>query len=153
MISLIDIKKAIVKKLKYIKGVNVVANDIRSGFDKPAFFVQLMHLGTDSDCDIQETLINVYIHYFSDDKTDLSNLKMTDTLNSLFVNSLKLNDRTLTLYNKSSDIDDNVLKFMFTLKYTESTPDPIDETVEKYENMQELHLDLERGEYYGITRD
>lgn len=142
MISLVDIKKAIVKKLKYIKGVNVVANDIRSGFDKPAFFVQLMHLGTESDCDIQETLINVYIHYFSDDKTDLSNLKMTDTLNSLFVNTLKLENRILTIYDKTSDIDDNVLKFKFTLRYTESVPIPIDEEPEVYENMQELHLNI-----------
>lgn len=81
MISIVDIKKAIVKKLKYIKGVNILANDIRSGFNKPAFFIQLMHLGTDSNCDIQESMVNAYIHYFSDDKTDLSNLKMMININ------------------------------------------------------------------------
>ncbi len=143
MISIVDIKKAIVKKLKYIKGVNILANDIRSGFNKPAFFIQLMHLGTDSNCDIQESMVNAYIHYFSDDKTDLSNLKMIDTLNSLFVNSLKLDeDTSLTLYDKDFDTDDNVLKFMFTLKYIEDTPIPVDEDVEEYEYMKELHVNL-----------
>lgn len=142
MISLIDIKKAIVTKLKHIKGVNIIANEVRSGFDKPAFFVQLMPLGSSSDCDIQERLINVYINYFSDEKTDLDNLQICDTLETLFVNTLKVDDRILTLYDKDFDTNDNVLQFMFTLRYTEITPIEIDDDVEVYENMKDLYIDL-----------
>ena len=45
MLSLVNIKKAIVAKLK-ILGVNVIANEIKSGFKKPAFFVKITPLNT-----------------------------------------------------------------------------------------------------------
>lgn len=142
MFSLIEIKKAIVKKLKFIQGVNIVANDIKSGFDKPAFFVQIMPLGTSTDCDLQESSLNVYIHYFSESKAELENLKMIDTLNQLFVTTLTVNGVPLTLCDKDSDTDNNVLKYMFTLRYTEDTPNAIDEDVEIYENMNDLYINL-----------
>ena len=64
MLSIIDIKKAIVTKLK-VFDINIVANDIRSGFEKPAFFVQLMPIGEDVNNDISINTLTVNIHYFS----------------------------------------------------------------------------------------
>ena len=74
MISLVSIKKAIVSKLKKI-GIPIISSDIRSGFAKPAFFVQLMPISNDSYNGYQERIITVNIHYFSKDKTDLDNIK------------------------------------------------------------------------------
>ena len=141
MISLVSIKKAIVSKLKKI-GIPIISSDIRSGFAKPAFFVQLMPISNDSYDGYQERIITVNIHYFSEDKTDLDNLKMDDKLNSLFVTTLKVDDRVLSLYGKRSEIDDNILQFKFDLRFTESTPIPIDEEVEEYKNMEELYITL-----------
>ena len=141
MISLVSIKKAIVSKLKKI-GIAIMSNDIRSGFAKPAFFVQLMPISNDSYDGYQERIITVNIHYFSEDKTDLDNLKMDDKLNSLFVTTLKVNELSLPIYEKRSEIDDNILQFKFDLRFTECTPIPIDEEVEKYENMEELYINL-----------
>lgn len=141
MISLISIKKAIVDKLKKIDG-KVIANDIRSGFDKPAFFVQIMPIANDSYGDYQERIITVNIHYFSDDKTDLDNLKMDDKLNTLFVTTLKVDDNVLVLYEKRSELDDNILQFKFDLRFTECTPIPIDEVIEEYDDMKDLYMNL-----------
>ena len=141
MISLVSIKKAIVSKLKKI-GIAIISNDIRSGFAKPAFFVQLMPISNDSYDGYQERVITVNIHYFSEDKTDLDNLKMDDKLNSLFVTTLKVNELSLPIYEKRSEIDDNILQFKFDLRFTECTPIPIDEEVEEYENMEELYINL-----------
>ena len=118
MLSIIDIKKAIVTKLK-VFDINIVANDIRSGFEKPAFFVQLMPIGEDVNNDISINTLTVNIHYFSKDKTDLDNLKMIDKLKKVFVNKLEVNDRTLVITDKRYDTDDNILQFMFDIRYTE----------------------------------
>lgn len=118
MLSILDIKKAIVTKLK-VFDINIVANDIRSGFEKPAFFVQLMPIGEEVNNDISINTLTVNIHYFSKDKTDLDNLKMIDKLKKVFVNKLEVNDRTLVVSDKRYDIDDNILQFMFDIRYTE----------------------------------
>ena len=118
MLSIIDIKKAIVTKLK-VFDINIVANDIRSGFEKPAFFVQLMPIGEDVNNDISINTLTVNIHYFSKYKTDLDNLKMIDKLKKVFVNKLEVNDRTLVISDKRYDTDDNILQFMFDIRYTE----------------------------------
>lgn len=118
MLSIVDIKKAIVTKLKPL-GVNIVANDIRSGFKKPAFFVQIMPIGEDSNCDITFNVLTINIHYFSEDKTDLDNLKMLDKLKKIFVNKLEVGNRNITINDKRYDTDDNVLQFRFDIRYTE----------------------------------
>ena len=118
MLSILDIKKAIVTKLK-VFDINIVANDIRSGFEKPAFFVQLMPIGEEVNNDISINTLTVNIHYFSKDKTDLDNLKMIDKLKKVFVNKLEVNDRTLVITDKRYDTDENVLQFMFDIRYTE----------------------------------
>ena len=63
-------------------------------------------------------------------------------LNSLFVTTLKVNELSLPIYEKRSEIDDNILQFKFDLRFTESTPIPIDEEVEEYKNMEELYITL-----------
>lgn len=132
MLSLVNIKKAIVSKLKTLN-INIVANEIRSGFDKPAFFVKLVPLSEDTDIDLSTSLISVNIHYFSEDKTELDNLKMVDKLKSIFINCVEVEDRTLTIYNKRFDINDNVLQFMFEFNYTEAL-----EKEEIHEEIKEL---------------
>ena len=67
---------------------------------------------------------------------------MDDKLNSLFVKTLKVNELSLPIYEKRSEIDDNILQFKFDLRFTECTPIPIDEEVEEYENMEELYINL-----------
>ena len=76
MVTMIDIKKSIVEKLEPLG--KIIANDIRSGFDKPAFFIQLMPLGDTPGVNISTITLMINIHYFPNDKIELENLKMLD---------------------------------------------------------------------------
>ncbi|WP_343337282.1 hypothetical protein TPELB_23530 [Terrisporobacter petrolearius] len=121
MLSLVTLKKAIVDTLKPLN-INIIANEVRSGFEnlKPAFFIQIMPVSNDTGINMQERVITVNIHYFSKEKTDIDNLKMIDTLNNLFINCIKVEDRMLTLYEKREELEDNVLQYKFDLRFTES---------------------------------
>lgn len=130
------IKKNINRKLKTLK-IPILANEIRSGFKKPAFFVQLMPILDDAHNYISENIININIHYFSDEKTEISNLKMLSILRNLFRLNLEIEEynRVLTLYDKDYEIEDNVLQFKFTLNYTEDTEEKEDVPL-----MEELYM-------------
>jgi len=117
MIGYVDIKKSVIDVLKLkASSVKVVATEELSGFDKPAFFVQMMPISDISSIDYEEKLLSINIHYFSEEKTDLANLKMVDQLNKAFFNTLKIGDRVITLSNKRHQITDNVLQFKFDLE-------------------------------------
>jgi hypothetical protein len=119
MIGYVDIKKSIIDVLKIkASAVKVVANEELSGFNPPAFFVQVIPINDTPYLDYEEKLITITIHYFSVEKTDLANLKMLDQLNGAFFHTLKLGDRIITLGSKNPQILDNVLQFKFSLEFT-----------------------------------
>lgn len=138
MVTMIDIKKSIVEKLEPLG--KVIANDIRSGFDKPAFFIQLMPLGDTPGVNISTITLMINIHYFPNDKIELENLKMLDNLRKIFIHTLKCGDRVFTLSDKRFDIIDNVLQFTFDIRYTEET---LNEFEEEYETAIDLSIDFE----------
>lgn len=119
MLSLVSLKKAIVDKLRVLN-IKIIANEVKSGFEKPAFFISLIPISNDTGIDMQERVITVNIHYFSKEKTDIDNLKMIDNLNNLFINCIEVEDRVLTLYEKREELEDNVLQYKFDLRFTES---------------------------------
>lgn len=133
MITLMQIKKSIVSKLENL-GIHIIATEISSGFEKPAFFVQLQFFNRNNSKNLSDTLITFNIHYFSKEKTDLDNIKMLDKLNDLFVDSLDVDGDIFTLENIEGEIYDNVLQFKFDLKITELAIE--DES--EYEKMQKL---------------
>lgn len=119
MLSLVSLKKAIVDKLRVLN-IKIIANEVKSGFEKPAFFISLIPISNDTGIDMQERVITVNIHYFSKSKTDIDNLKMIDKLNNLFINCIEVEDRILTLYEKREELENNVLQYKFDLRFTES---------------------------------
>lgn len=134
MATLIDIKKGIVDKLSPLG--RVISTEIRSGFEKPAFFVQMMPLGDVTNCNMTTTTIMVNIHYFSKEKTDIDNLKMLDKLRKQFVNVIPCGDRNLTISDRRYDTIDNVLQFTFDIRYT----DYIGQEDDVYEQPQDLQI-------------
>lgn len=118
MTGYVAIKKSIIDTLKVkASGISVLANEELSGFKPPAFFIQLLPISDTPGIDYEEKLLTVNIHYFSDEKTDLANLKMIDQLNVAFFNTVKIGDRTITLKGKRHQIIDNVLQFKFELEF------------------------------------
>lgn len=77
--NILDIAKAINNKLSTLN-INIVSDDIKSGFEKPAFFVQMTIISST----LASTIITANIQYFPDQKNQLELIKMTDDLNDMF---------------------------------------------------------------------
>ena len=110
--NITDIALAVNRKLEPT-GVPVVADDIRSGFEKPAFFVQLTTVSDKEDASI----ITVNIHFFPENKTQLELFKMTDKLNEIFKDYLiQIGKEGLKIDEIRTDYIDNVLQYKFDLR-------------------------------------
>lgn len=103
--------------------INRVANDIKSGFKKPAFFTQLVPITENDYNGYSEKLAMINIHYFSEYKTNEDIYKILDKLNKTFKNKVRVCDRTITLGGKSFDITDNILQFKFALEFIDVEED------------------------------
>lgn len=107
-----DIAKAINKKLSDT-GIDIVSDDIRSGFDKPAFFVQLTIISSTE----ASTLITANIHYFPENKTQLELFEMNDLLDEIFGNHVieVSEEESLYINEIRADYIDNVLQYRFDM--------------------------------------
>lgn len=72
--------------MKEIKDVKIYGSEVKEGFVRPSFFVQLFVESNDlfSD-DITENHMTVEIVYFGKEKTGLENLKMYEQLKKVLV--------------------------------------------------------------------
>lgn len=108
-----DIVKAINTKLKNIGSVNIISDDIRSGFEdkKPAFFVQLTMIASSES----EAIFTANIHFFPKSRTQLELLKMNDRLNDLFGDfTLQVTeDEKIHIDEIRADFIENVLQYRF----------------------------------------
>lgn len=136
---LIEIRKAIAEKLKTLN-INIVANDIKSGFDKPAFFVQSNLISMESDENFNTNIVSINIHYFPESRTELECLKMCDKLQKLFVVTLKTENRILTINDKSYETYDNVLQFKFNMTFTTENEVETSGVGGELGIMEELHI-------------
>ncbi|MHB9947327.1 hypothetical protein CF095_18480 [Clostridium botulinum] len=117
MINILDIKKSINAKLKDIKDVKIYGSEVKEGFVRPSFFVQLFVESNDLfSYDITENYMTAEIVYFGKEKTGLENLKMYEQLKKSFSLPLELNDRKILPRKIRADFND-VLSFRFNLNF------------------------------------
>jgi hypothetical protein len=120
MIEYADIVAAVQERLKInFPKVYRPEGSTKSGFDKPAFFVQLVVISENTYNDYSDKIVMIDIHYFAESKKNIEILKMKDNLNKVFKNTLEVKDRRLTLMDKRPQIIDNVLQFKFNLEFTD----------------------------------
>lgn len=138
MIRLTDIKVAINSVLKdSFPDHKRYADEIKEGFDRPCFFVQILPVIFNYDTvNFSSNRLMVVINYFSRDGTDLENLKMYDELKQAFGTTLAVQGRHLALQDIRTDIADGVLQFKFDLDFF----DGITKDEEIHELMRELEL-------------
>lgn len=150
MITMLGIKEAVVSILKSNNpGINgPYGSEIKKGFIRPCFFVQIMPISSEiATKNYSENVVTVEIMYFSSGGTDLENVKMHDTLSSLFSVPLIIGDRKILPRNiRSEVVDDNAMgynsmSFKFDLNYYNEIPNnkPAPETMSK------LTLNLKGG--------
>jgi hypothetical protein len=140
MITLVDIKKSINNVLKNnFPDVKIYSSDTKEGFNRPAFFTQIVPLTSDYETvNYTSNRLMVAIQYFSESGTELENLKMDEDLRKAFGMILKVNQRTFLLKNIRSEIVDEVLQFKFDLNFF----DGVEVTKEEYEIMKQLNMNL-----------
>ncbi len=138
MINILDIKKSINAKLKDIKDVKIYGSEVKEGFVRPSFFVQLFVESNDLfSYDITENYMTAEIVYFGKEKTGLENLKMYEQLKKSFSLPLELNDRKILPRKIRADFND-VLSFRFNLNFYD---DAYIEK-EKLEPIDNIELDI-----------
>lgn len=142
MIALVDIKKSINQVLKAnFPTIKIYSSDTKEGFTRPAFFTSIIPVTSDYETtNFTSNKLMVVINYFSENETELENLKMIDGLKKAFGMNLKVSQRSFTLKNIRSEIVDEVLQFRFDLDYYVDI-----EKIDNYEIMKELNL-KQRGE-------
>ena len=139
MITLVDIKKSINNVLKNnFPDVKIYSSDTKEGFNRPAFFTQIVPLTSDYETvNYTSNRLMVAIQYFSESGTELENLKMDEDLRKAFGMTLKVNQRSFLLQNIRSEIVDEALQFRFDLHYLAGI-----EKTEEHEVMKELNINL-----------
>lgn len=140
MITLVDIKKSINNVLKNnFPDVKIYSSDTKEGFNRPAFFTQIVPLTSDYETvNYTSNRLMVAIQYFSESGTELENLKMDEDLRKAFGMTLKVSQRSFLLRNIRSEIVDEVLQFKFDLNFF----DGVEITKEEYEIMKQLNINL-----------
>lgn len=141
--KLTDIKQAINDLMRpNFPGHGFYSLEIQEGFTRPCFFIELLPVVRDNEGGgLYSRRVSIAINYFSEDKTDLENLKMQWELEKLFGQALVIGDRVIPIDSTQSYVTDGVLHFSYNLDYVDS----IDETEQlgydpDAELMQELNL-------------
>lgn len=140
MITLIDIKKSINQVLKAnFKDTKIYAGEVKEGFTRPSFFTSIIPITSEYETtNFTSNKLMIIINYFSENETELENIKMYDELKKAFGMNLKVSQRSFLLKNIRSEIVDEVLQFRFDLDYFVDI-----EKIDNYEIMKELK---QRGE-------
>lgn len=139
MIGLIDIDKSITNTLKSsFPKIKLYAEEIEEGFIRPCFFTQILPVSFNYETvNFSSNKSMIVINYFSENKTDLENIKMYDDLRKAFGMTLKVNHRSFLLQDIRSDIADGVLQFKFDLDYFVGI-----EKIDNHEIMQDLDTQI-----------
>lgn len=139
MITLVDIKKSINNVLKNnFPDVKIYSSDTKEGFNRPAFFTQIVPLTSDYETvNYTSNRLMVAIQYFSESGTELENLKMDADLRKAFGMALKVNQRSFLLQNIRSEIVDEVLQFRFDLSFLDGI-----EKVQEHEEAGSLEINI-----------
>lgn len=131
MITLSALKTALNAVLAPL-GLKVYGSEIKEGFARPCFFVNLTPVKSDTfKKDTSENTIMVEIVYFSENRTDLENLDMYDTLKGLLTPILAVGTRNLLVSNFRSEVIDDIdliysvkLDLVFYDEIADNTPEP-----------------------------
>lgn len=140
MISLEDIIKAINDKLEInFPGVDKQSTDIKEGFERPCFYVQIDdNTANKLNPSSKEKTLTVRIYYFPKDRYEnrIELLETQDTLENMFFDGLQVNEN---FYIPSLDNEltfttvDGVLQLSFDLYYVQLLDEECGELLEELE--------------------
>lgn len=118
MITYKDVKLAINQQLGKT-GIEITSRDVKEGFNRPSFFVQLDNVGRSGDESQVHRSMTVQIYYFPTDRYEysLEVLDMQETLENLFDLKLAVKDRFFNVDEVRTNVVDGVLNASFDLEF------------------------------------
>ncbi|MBM7577670.1 phage tail terminator family protein [Jeotgalibacillus terrae] len=118
MITYKDIAAAVGRKLASFE-VEINSRDVKEGFPRPSFFVQLLPSTRSGDVDNVHKMLTVQIYYFPSDRYTYSIevLDVQENLEYAFDLKLKVKDRHLDIIDADAVLTDGVLNFSFSLEF------------------------------------
>ena len=132
-----DIQKAVVKRLKE-NGFNVIADDVKEGFSRPAIFVGTYPSEITRLCGGMERVTDVVsMFYYPKAETRVQCMFGANRIRNLFMyRTLDVQNRKFTIEELTNEIDENnVLSTEFELTYEQPIPDD-----EDYEDAEILYI-------------
>lgn len=120
MITFVDIKASINRLLSNHFNIDVIAQDIEEGFQRPSFTVYFDNVKIEKLESQIETSLTVRIYYFTEiegAEASLEILDMQQQLPMLFGNNLKVKDRAIHISDVDSSVVDGILLYEFSLLF------------------------------------
>ncbi|APM40547.1 phage tail terminator family protein [Clostridium kluyveri] len=144
MISIKDVKDAVALKLSKEFQQNIVYDEqVRQGFEAPAFFVQLIPINTTrSSFFTKNPTLVVDIHFFPREECNDELYDMQDKLENSFIIGIQVKDRFINIQKTEYEIVDFVLHFQINLDYLVSIRDVINKDNENTQLMGEINLNI-----------
>lgn len=124
MLTLKQIKLAINEILiENFPDIEVQSTDVRKGFKRPSFFVQLDTQSRDSGQFVSNRSMIVRIYYFPSDRYEysLEILEMQDDLENVFSLNFAVQDRVITIDETRAQKVDGVLEFEIDFEFTDKS--------------------------------
>jgi hypothetical protein len=119
--------------------IEIQSTDVKEGFNRPSFFVQLDNIGRDTKLYVSERGLTTRIYYFPEDRYNysLEIMDIQDSLESIFNLNFKVGNRTITISETRGQEIDGVLEFEFDFEFVE----PVDVS-DNSDLMGELEIDV-----------
>ncbi len=103
------------------------------------FYIIVNPLKSSTSFNIRKKLVNVYIEFVEEIKTQESSLKMQQELEELFDETIYVENRALPILNKEIKRNDDNITLMFTLNYFDSKGEKAQETPDAtYDKLMEI---------------
>lgn len=122
MITAENIKEAVISLIKPLN-IKVYGRNIKQGFKTPCFFMQTMPIETNTVTrNFSENAYTIEIVYFSENETDLENVRMYDTLKGIFSKTMAINGRKILPQKIRTDTEEYVMSFRFDISFYDEIP-------------------------------
>lgn len=144
MITLLDIKTSVNAAIAPI-GLKTYGNEVKEGFSRPCFFVNITPVKSETfKKDTSENSVMVEVVYFSQNKTDLENLQMYDTLKGLLAPALTIGTKKKMISNFRGEVIDET-DHIYSIKFDLNYYDGITDTTPVADPAQTIDLNLSIG--------
>jgi len=102
--------------------IEIQSTDVKEGFKRPSFFVQLDNIDSDTGLYFSKRSMTTRIHYFPSNRHNysLELMDIQDDLESIFNLNFGVDNRVITIQETRAQTIDGVLEFEFDFGFVES---------------------------------